>query len=261
MHPVIDTHTHLYDPVFDQDRSEVIQRAMSAGVKKVVTVSETIEDARINLALADKFSKLIPAAGLYPAHMDLNAAGDMIEFIQINHQKLGAIGEVGLDFWLARDEAGRDIQRQIFESFVDLSIQLDLPLNVHSRSAGRHAVELLLRKNARKVQLHAFDAKASAALPAVEAGWFFSVPPSVQRSRQKQKLLHHLPLSCLLVETDSPVLGPDPAKRNEPSNALISLEWIARIKKVSLEEASEAIYKNTLRLYGPCVNCTGYYEL
>jgi TatD DNase family protein len=69
--------------------------------------------------------------------------------------------------------------------------------------------------------------------------------------------LHHLPLSCLLVETDSPVLGPDPEKRNEPSNALISLEWIARIKKISLEEASEAVYKNTLRLYGPCVSCCG----
>ena len=98
--------------------------------------------------------------------------------------------------------------RGIFSGFIDLALELDLPLNVHSRSAGRHTVRLLLERGARKVLLHAFDGKASSALAAVEAGYFFSIPPSVVRSRQKQKLLKQLPVSCLLVETDSPVLGP-----------------------------------------------------
>ena len=107
-----------------------------------------------------------------------------------------------------------------------------------------------VRHNAKKVQLHAFDGKASAALPAVEAGFFFSIPPSIVRSRQKQKLLKQLPLSCLLVETDSPVLGPSPDERNEPANAVISINAIAEIKNISREEVMETVFDNTCRLFG-----------
>jgi TatD DNase family protein len=160
---------------------------------------------------------------------------------------------VGLDFWAVQDEGGRDMQQRILEDFVDLALELDLPLNVHSRSAGRHTVELLIRKNARRVQLHAFDGKFGAAQPAVEAGFFFSVPPSVVRSRQKQKLFHQLPVSCLLLETDCPVLGPDPNLRNEPANAGLSLNFIAEMKELHPEAAAEILYENTRRLYGNIV--------
>ena len=109
---------------------------------------------------------------------------------------------------------------------------------------------LLLKCGASRVQMHAFDGKASAALPAVEAGFFFSIPPSVVRSRQKQKLVKHLPLSCLLVETDSPVLGPDPKQRNEPANVTIAIQVIAELKVISKEKVIEAVSENTKRLYG-----------
>ncbi len=134
--------------------------------------------------------------------------------------------------------------------FIDLSLEIDLPLNVHSRSAGRHAVAMLLERNAHKVQLHAFDGKASAAMPAVESGCFFSIPPSVVRSRQKQKLVKQLPLSCLLIETDSPVLGPSPGDRNEPANAAVVIRAISEIKGIAEEEVIETVADNTHRLYG-----------
>jgi TatD DNase family protein len=111
-------------------------------------------------------------------------------------------------------------------------------------------VELLLRRGAVKVQLHAFDGKASAALPAVEAGYFFSIPPSTVRSEQKRKLLRRLPLRALLLETDSPVLGPKKDERNEPVNLLVSLEAVAEIKGVAIEEVAEAVSSNALALYG-----------
>ena len=251
MHPVIDTHTHLCDHNFDRDRSAVLDRARDRGVQKIITLSETMEDARRNLELADGHPMLLAAAGLYPTHLDREAAEEMKEFITGNRNRLVAIGEVGLDFRVVEDPDDRDLQGRIFEEFIDLSRELDLPLNVHSRSAGRHALSVLLEKRAHRVQLHAFDGKAGSALPALEAGYFFSIPPSIERSRQKQKLLRQLPLSCLLVETDSPVLGPDPQERNEPSNAVLSLRWIAQTKEISLEAAAEAVYENTRRLYGP----------
>jgi TatD DNase family protein len=98
--------------------------------------------------------------------------------------------------------------------------------------------------------MHAFDGKAGAAMPAVEAGYFFSIPPSVTRSRQKQKLVKRLPLSCLLIETDSPVLGPSPDERNEPVNIRQSVQAIAEIKDISEETVIAAVWENTERLYG-----------
>ncbi|MGD9211647.1 MAG: TatD family hydrolase [Desulfobacteraceae bacterium] len=254
MHPIIDTHTHLYDDSFAADRATVIKNARKVGVKRIITVSETLADARKNLELARLHPELLPTAGLYPTHLKWEVACNLHDFIRQHRNELVAIGEVGLDYWMVKDDEGKKIQRRIFESFVELSLELDLPLNVHSRSAGRHAVTLLLEKGARKVQLHAFDGKAGAALPAVEAGYFFSIPPSIQRSRQKQKLVRQLPLSSLLVETDSPVLGPDPDQRNEPANITHSIDAIAAIKNISPEKVIEVVYENTLRLYGKTVN-------
>ncbi|MCB2181524.1 MAG: TatD family hydrolase [Desulfobulbaceae bacterium] len=244
-----DTHAHLCDKSFDPDRHEVITRARQAGVGAIVIVGETLEDALRNLELAGQYPCLKPAAGLYPEYADIEEAERLIGLIRQQPEKFYAIGEVGLDFWVAKEEAAREMQRIVFQKFIELAGELDLPLNVHSRSAGRHAVAMLLENGAKRVQMHAFDGKFSAALPAVEAGYSFSVPPSIVRSRQKQKLVKHLPLSCLLVESDSPVLGPDPALRNEPANVLIAVETIAEIKDISSEEVQEAVRENTRKLY------------
>ena len=216
---IVDTHAHICDPVFDADRGEVLQKAAANGVEAIIALGEDLADARRNIELAEKHPTIRPAAGLYPTILDWNQARQIQSLIREKRSKLIAIGEVGLDFWVVKEEPQRELQREILKSFVRLSIELSLPLNIHSRSAGRHAVALLLESDAAQVQMHAFDGKASAALPAVEAGFFFSIPPSVIRSRQKQKLVRHLPLSCLLVETDSPYLAPVPhrGRRNEPA--------------------------------------------
>jgi TatD DNase family protein len=253
---ITDTHAHLCDPVFDSDRTEVLERAASVGIGTVIGVSEDMKDAKRNLALALKHPGLRPAAGLYPAYSDREKTEEMIGFIRENRKKLFAIGEVGLDFWVAKEESQRALQEDIFGMFIDLSLEVDLPLNVHSRSAGKKAIDLLIKHGSRRVQLHAFDGKASTALPAVECGFFFSIPPSIVRSRQKQKLLRQLPISSLLIETDSPVLGPSHGERNEPANAVVAVRAIAEIKGIAEREVVEAVTQNTLRLYGDIHNPT-----
>jgi len=246
---IIDTHTHLCDSSFDPDRAEVLLRARQAGVCAVITVSEDLSDAGRNLELVSKYPQLKAAAGLYPTCLVLEAADAMIELIRKEREKLVAVGEVGLDYWAVKEEPDKELQREIFRRFIHLSLELDLPLNVHSRSAGRHVVAMLLEQGARKVQLHAFDGKVSAALPAVEANYFFSVPPSIVHSRQKQKLVKQLPLSYLLVETDSPVLGPVPGERNEPVNAAAVIDAIAELKDLDKQEVLETVFQNTCQLY------------
>jgi len=247
---MIDTHAHLFDEVFDEDRDEVISRAIKAGIHGIVAVCETLVEAERCLQIAEKHSASFPAAGLYPAHLDLDQAEALISFIRQNQDTLVAIGEVGLDYWIVKEENDKAIQRQIFCQFIELSHELALPLNIHSRSAGRHAIALLLEKEAKKVHLHAFDGKASSALPGAEAGYYFSIPPSVVRSKQKQKLVKRLPISSLLVESDSPVLGPDRELRNEPANIALVIDAISELKGIAREEVVENIDHNTIKLYG-----------
>jgi len=248
---LIDTHAHLCDAVFDDDRPQVLERAQRAGVGSVIAVAETLAEAEINLELAALYpGRVHPAAGLFPTILDLTQAAALAAWCRGHRDRLVAIGEVGLDLWKVQDEAEREVQRQIFGLFIDLAQELDLPLNIHSRAAGRQTIEMLLECGATRVQLHAFDGRAAKALPAVEAGFFFSVPPSIVRSVQKQKLVSRLPLSCLLVETDSPVLGPEAAGRNEPANARLSVQAISQIKDLPLSEVAAAVTDNTIRLYG-----------
>jgi TatD DNase family protein len=218
-------------------------------VTDVIAVGENLCDARRNVAIAVRHEGVHVAAGLYPTRLGAEEAAEMMRWIRDHRDRLVAIGEVGLDRWTVKDERQRELQASIFAGFVDLSLELDLPLNVHSRSAGRHAISLLLDRGAKRVQMHAFDGRAGTALPAVEAGWMFSIPPSVVRSRQKQKLVRALPLESLLLETDSPVLGPEPDARNEPANLTNALRAVAEIKELPIETVAWTTSENARRLY------------
>ena len=254
---MFDTHAHLCAPEFSADLSSVVERARGAGVARIVAVGETVEDGRRNLELAAAFPDLVaPACGLFPTHLDHEEADSVVDFIRAHGGEWIAIGEVGLDYWKVGEEEDREVQRQILQRFVSLALELDLPLNVHSRSAGHHTIDFLLRCGAERVQMHAFDGRASRALAGVEAGFYFSVPPSVVRSVQKQKLVRRLPLSCLLLETDSPVLGAEPGRRNEPANLVIALRAVAELKGETEARVAGAIYENTLRLYGERLTST-----
>jgi TatD DNase family protein len=249
--PLVDTHAHLADASFDFDLGDVLARARAEGVRSILAVSENLADAERILALADAHPETIrPCAGLHPEFPDPDQAREVVRFIREHRSELTAIGEVGLDHWLVKEEAARETQRAIFAEFIALSLELELPLNVHSRSAGEKTVALLLERGARKVQLHAFDGRAAKALPAVEAGYFFSIPASIVRSAQKRKLVRRLPLDCLLLESDAPVLGPDPRERNEPANVRIALRAISEIHGVPEERVAEVALENTRRLYG-----------
>ncbi len=247
---LMDTHTHLVDASFDDDREAVIARAVQRGIERILVVSETLDDAREVLRITADYPEVLePALGLFPTVLDPEQGEAMEALIRHHREELTAIGEVGLDHWKVKEDADREIQAALFSRFIALSRELNLPLNVHSRSAGAATVEQLLKEGATRVQMHAFDGRAAKALPAVEAGYFFSIPPSIVRSRQKQKLVKRLPLSCLLLETDSPVLGPDPGSRNEPMNLTLSLATIAELKGLPEEEVRQVIQENQRRLY------------
>jgi len=243
----VDTHCHLEQGEFDSDREEVIRRALE---QDIVAISSaiTVEDYEKNLVIAQNHKNVYAAFGLDPMnHTQVNKS---LKWIQKHSSEIIAIGETGLDHYRERDHAERLKQEIVFIKMIDLSKELGLPIQVHSRSAGSAALLVLQRKDAQCVHMHAFDGKASLARNASrELDYYFSIPTSVVRSPQKRKLVKAIDIERILVETDSPVLGPEKGKRNEPTNIGIALREIASILRRDEEELREIILENTLRLY------------
>ncbi|XP_019404997.1 PREDICTED: putative deoxyribonuclease TATDN3 isoform X1 [Crocodylus porosus] len=222
---VVDCHCHLAAPELQPDLEDVLRAAKEAKVLALVVVAEHSGEFEKIMQLSERFPGFVfPCLGVHPVQgilsreqpedhcsvtlKDLDAALPLIEHYK---DSLLAIGEVGLDFTprFASTDVQKEEQRQVLIKQIQLAKRLDLPLNVHSRSAGRPTINLLKEQGAEKVLLHAFDGRPSVAMEGVKAGYFFSIPPCIIRSEQKQNLVKQLPLENMCLETDSPALGPE----------------------------------------------------
>nr|XP_046268811.1 tatD DNase domain containing 3-like isoform X2 [Scatophagus argus] len=260
MHGYVDCHCHISAGDFDKDIDEVIESSKKAGLLALLAVAEHAGEFDKIIDLSQRFPGFIfPCLGVHPVQQvspeqqrgaslqDLDAALPIIEKYK---DHLVAIGEVGLDFTprYVSSDGDKDSQRQVLIRQAQIAKELDLPLNVHSRSAGRPTIHLLQEQGVKNALLHAFDGKPSVAMEGVKAGYFFSIPPSIIRSEQ-QKLVKQLPLENICLETDSPALGPEKQVRNEPHNISISAEYISKVKGVSLQTVVEVTTQNALRLF------------
>ena len=231
---LIDVHAHLTDPSF-QDLPEVLRRAAAAGVKKIImSITDPAEFVRAREILSMAPECLHLTIGFDPSNLSEERYTRFEELV--GRGGMVGIGEVGLDHFYVRDHSQRSVQAAFFRSSIRLAIKKDLPLVVHSRSAGRDALEVLYSEGAERVLMHAFDGKSGDALAAAKRGFFFSIPTSVVYSVQKQKLVRLLPLESLMLETDSPVLSPLRGERNEPANLVFAARKISEIKRIELGE-------------------------
>ncbi|KAG8504434.1 putative deoxyribonuclease TATDN3, partial [Galemys pyrenaicus] len=258
---LVDCHCHLAAPDFDRDLADVLEKAKKANVRALVVVAEHSGEFEKIMRLSERCDGFIlPCLGVHPVQehstgdqrsVTLKDLDGALPIIEKYRDRLVAIGEVGLDFsprFAATDEQKQE-QREVLSRQVQLAKRLDLPLNVHSRSAGRPTISLLNEQGADRVLLHAFDGRPAVAMEGVRAGYFFSIPPSVVRSGQKQKLVKQLPLTSLCLETDSPALGPEKQVRNEPQNIVVAAQYIAQVKGVSVEEVVDVTTQNALKLF------------
>lgn len=245
--PMIDTHCHLANSEFEKDLDIVIQNTAELGIM-IISSSIEKEEWEKNLEIAKIYHSVFASIGVDSEKW--SDAKDAEKCIREHSEEIVSVGEVGLDHYRIRDHSERNLQRKAFIDMIHLSKELDMPVQVHSRSAGRAALEVLEKEESSLVHLHAFDGKSSLArMASNDLGYYFSIPTSVVRSPQKQKLVKAVNIERLLIETDSPVLAPERGMRNTPTNLPIVVQEIARILRRDEEELQSIILENTLRLY------------
>ncbi|MBN2422138.1 TatD family hydrolase [Candidatus Woesearchaeota archaeon] len=251
-----DVHAHLDTKFFGKDIDDVIQRAKENNVKAIIANGVDKETNREVLALAEKYSIIKPALGLYPIdalEKEINKKRDWkideeLAFIEKNKDMIVAVGEVGLDFKDSNEEEKTE-QIRIFKKLIELAIRLDKPLIVHSRKAESNVIEILEKYDYKKIVMHCFSGKLKLAERVIANMWFFSIPTHIVRSEHMQKLAEKAPLSQLLSETDAPFLSPFKEQKNEPAFVIEAVKKIAEIKKMDAEEAANAIYMNYQKLF------------
>ncbi len=248
---LIDCHSHINSEDFDKDREIVLKNAENSGLIAILDSGTNLAENKKVLELAKEFKILKSCLGWQPEQINLKDAKANAEFIKnaIAANQIVAIGEIGLDYWRAKTEPEKEKQEEIFKIYIKLAQELGLPVVTHSRSAGKYVIEILESEKAEKVCMHAFDGKFGSAQKAVELGYYFSIPASIIRSQQKQKLVKNLPLENLLLESDAPTSGPDLKQRNTPENIKTAAEKIAEIKKIEAEEVIKITTKNAKKLF------------
>ncbi|RLI95345.1 MAG: DNase [Candidatus Altiarchaeales archaeon] len=244
---LIDVHSHLDFPQFDNDREYVIERASK---EDIIIINSGLgpEGIERTLSLSERYENVLATLGLSPQEFDGNVICEVINLIRRYRDEIVGIGEVGLDYYWVRDGEKRKLEMENFEKFMDLSIELNLPLVIHSRDAENDVIEKLIEYDMGAL-LHCFSGNLRQAEKAISIGCLISIPTSVVYSKQKQKLVREIPLENIVLESDAPYLSPVPRTRNEPINIKMSLKKISEIKNIDIEEIAEVTTKNAMSFF------------
>ncbi|ATA38007.1 TatD family hydrolase [Brucella abortus] len=252
---LVDSHCHLDFADFEPERDAVVQRALDAGIKRMVTISTRVRKFDAIRTLAETYEAVYCSVGTHPnnAHEELDiTADDLVRLAE--HPKVVAIGEAGLDYHY--DYAPKEAQQQGFLAHIDAARRTQLPLVIHTRSADIDMAEILEKeteKGAFPFILHCFSSGRALAEKGIELGGYisFSGILTFKNSADIREVASIVPRDRLLVETDAPYLAPVPhrGKRNEPSFVQHTAAVLAETIGVSPEEIAAITSDNVFRLF------------
>lgn len=271
----IDSHAHLFFKDFGDDLSDVIKRAENAGVDCIVNPGTDLETSLEAIELAERFDNVYACVGFHP-HEAARADGPSLAEIETlsGHEKVVAIGEIGLDYHY--DFSPRERQREAFSLQIDIARRRNLPIVIHSREAETDTLNIVEGKlledlpwrggragtgenpGLPKGVFHCFPGDEEMARRVIGWGFEISIPGPVTFGARPGKpnvmaeVVASVPLSHILLETDSPYLSPVPfrGKRNEPARILVIAQRIAEIKGLPIEEVGRATSSAARNLFG-----------
>ncbi|ABS14796.1 hydrolase, TatD family [Brucella anthropi ATCC 49188] len=252
---LVDSHCHLDFADFEPERDDIVQRALDARVRRMVTISTRVKKFDTIRAIAETYDSVYCSVGTHPnnAHEELDiTADDLVRLSE--HPKVVAIGEAGLDYHY--DYAPPEAQRQGFLVHIEAARRTQLPLVIHARSADEDMAEILEReteKGAFPFILHCFSSGRALAEKGIALGGYvsFSGILTFKNSPEIREIATIVPRDRLLVETDAPFLAPLPhrGKRNEPSFVQHTAAVLAETIGVSNDEVARITSDNVFRLF------------
>lgn len=252
---LFDSHAHLNDERFDEDREELINSLQEKGVDLVLNPGACIETSKSSVELANKYDFIYAAVGVHP-HDVGNMTEDDIETLRklaLENDKVKAIGEIGLDYYY--DTYPREDQKKWFKRQIELANKLKLPIIIHDRDAHGDTFEIIKNTKSPEIGcvLHCYSGNVELAREYVKMGCYISIPGTVTFKNNKKtvEVAKEIPLEYLLIETDSPYMAPVPnrGKRNDPSMVQFVADKIAQEKGISYEQVCEATKENAKRFF------------
>ncbi len=252
---LVDSHAHLDDPRFDDDRDAVLDRAQAAGVTAILTIGNGTgpDDMACGLQFAEAYDWIYTSVGIHP-HDAARVESTHFELMQelIQRPRVLAIGEAGLDYHY--DNAPRDVQRAVFRKQIELARLTDRPLIVHTRDADRDTIRILEEEQPDRGVIHCFTGGGALADCALELGFMISFSGIVtfNSADRIQTIAGRVPADRILVETDCPYLAPVPhrGRRNEPSFVRETARKLATLRGVTAEEIEVQTSRNFQQLFG-----------
>lgn len=250
----IETHAHLYFDKFDDDREAVIQRAFDNGIEKIINIATDVESARKCIELAEQYKQLYAAVGMHPndsAKLDDNRLAELRALSA--HEKVVAIGEIGLDFYW--DTCPVATQEKAFRTQIAMAKELEMPIVIHNRDAGRAILDVLKSEGTDGLAavFHCFSEGIDIAREIVELGFHLSFTGNLTfKKSELPAVAAEIPLNRLMLETDCPFLSPEPrrGRRNEPAHVVYVAEKLAEIKGLALSEVAAATTANAEKFFG-----------
>ena len=254
---IFETHAHYDDEKFDADRVELLSHLLRENnIGKVVNVGATLKGCKESIALAEKYDDVYAAIGIHPEEID-EINDDVMEYLRQNasHEKVVAIGEIGLDYYWVKEEEQRKKQRIWFNKQMALAKELEMPVIIHSRDAAEDTLNTIRLYNNSHVKgiVHCYSYSKEIAMEYVKMGWYIGVGGVVTFKNAKKlvETVEAIPLESIVLETDCPYMAPVPHRGERTSSIFLShvAEKIAEIKNISVEEVEKVTYQNALNIY------------
>lgn len=246
---MIDSHAHLL-PEFVNNIEENIKKAKVVGLSAII--NSAIEPSHFDYAMdleARNQNFIYTTWGFSPSHiktLDFDLAYKRIR----ENKSLVAIGEVGLDYHWILDTFWQKKEQIVFQKFIELANERQIPLVIHSRKAEEDCLDILEEKAEVPVLMHCFAGNLEQAKRAVDLGWMISIPTAVVNRKKHRRIAKKVGLEHIVVETDTPFLSPVPGKKNEPANVKYAIEEIAKLRGISFEEVDSITTRNAQEFFG-----------
>ncbi len=249
-----DTHAHLNNPLYDNDRDEVIKKIRESGVELVNNIGACMKTSFESIKLAEKYDFIYATCGVHPSETgDLTDADMETLYEMTKHKKVVAVGEIGLDYHY-EDGPDSDTQKYWFERQLEIAKDVDMPVVIHDRESRGDCFSILKKHNIRNGVMHCFSGSAETAKELLKQDFFISFTGVVtfKNARRAIEALRVVPMEKLFIETDCPYMAPEPVRgtRNDSSNVIRIAEKYAEVKGIPLEDVIKITTENAKRFFG-----------